>query len=76
MQNSKCTNTSNSLFPYFENDEHQPNKKLDIFRLKSCLIKITAIHSVLMSVSCPKVLFHLESDNLFHNTVVVADWLG
>ena len=32
--------------------------------------------SVLVSVSCPKALYHLESDNLFHITVVVADWLG
>ena len=34
------------------------------------------IYSVLVSVSCPKALFHLESDNLFCITVVVADWLG
>ena len=34
------------------------------------------IYSVLVSVSCPKALFHLESDNLFRITVVVADWLG
>ena len=33
------------------------------------------IYSVLVSVSCPKALFHLESDNLFCITVVVADWL-
>ena len=33
-------------------------------------------YSVLVSVSCPKALFHLESDNLFRITVVVADWLG
>ena len=32
-------------------------------------------YSVLVSVSCPKALFHLESDNLFRITVVVADWL-
>ena len=30
-------------------------------------------YSVLVSVSCPKALFHLESDNLFRITVVVAD---
>ena len=34
------------------------------------------IYSVLVSVSCPIALFHLESDNLFRITVVVADWLG
>ena len=34
------------------------------------------IYSVLVSVSCPKALYHLESDNLFRITVVVADWLG
>ena len=34
------------------------------------------IYSVLLSVSCPKALYHLESDNLFRITVVVADWLG
>ena len=27
-------------------------------------------------LSCPKALYHLESDNLFRITVVVADWLG
>ena len=32
--------------------------------------------NVLVSVSCPKALFHLESDILFRITVVVADWLG
>ena len=42
--------------------ERQPNESL--------------IYSVLVSVSCPKTLFHLESDNLFCITVVVADWLG
>ena len=31
---------------------------------------------VFYSVSCPKVLYHLESDNLFRITLVVADWLG
>ena len=31
---------------------------------------------VLVSVSCPKALYHLESDNLFRITEVVADWLG
>ena len=34
------------------------------------------LYSVLVSVSCPKALYHLESDNLFRITVVVADWLG
>ena len=34
------------------------------------------IYSVLASVSCPKSWYHLESDNLFRITVVVADWLG
>ena len=33
-------------------------------------------YSVLVSVLCPKALYHLESDNLFRITVVVADWLG
>ena len=36
----------------------------------------TKFYSVLVSVSCPKALYHLESDNLFRITVVVADWLG
>ena len=34
------------------------------------------IYSVLMSVSCPKALYHLESGNISRITVVVADWLG
>ena len=34
------------------------------------------IYSVLASVSCPKALYQLESDNIFRITVVVADWLG
>ena len=33
-------------------------------------------YSVLVSVSWPKALYHLEGDNLFRITVVVADWLG
>ena len=33
-------------------------------------------YSVLVYVSCPKALYHLESDNLFRITVVVADWLS
>ena len=33
-------------------------------------------YSELVSVSCPKALYHLESDTLFCITVVVADWLG
>ena len=41
-----------------------------------CYILKTNFYSVLVSVSCPKALFHLESDNLFRITVVVADWLG
>ena len=36
----------------------------------------TIYYSVLVSVSCPKTLYHLESDNIFRITVVVADWLG
>ena len=31
---------------------------------------------VFIIVSCPKALYHLESDNLFRITVLVADWLG
>ena len=34
------------------------------------------IYSVLVSISCPKALYYLESDNIFRITVVVADWLG
>ena len=56
---------------------------LTVFAI-ACVIKCTEIwaymfrvfYSVLVSVSCPKALFHLESDNLFRITVVVADWLG
>ena len=36
----------------------------------------TSLYSVLVSISCPKALYHQESDNLFRITVVVADWLG
>ena len=32
-------------------------------------------YSELVSVSCPKALNHLENDNFFRITVVVADWL-
>ena len=42
----------------------------------SLLVDVAIIHSVLVSVSCPKALYHLESENLFRITVVVADWLG
>ena len=34
------------------------------------------IYSLLGSVSCPKILFYLESDNLFRITIVVTDWQG
>ena len=37
---------------------------------------VLLFYSVLVSVSCPKALYHLESDNLFRITVVVANWLG
>ena len=37
---------------------------------------VSIIYSVLVSVSCPKALYHLELDNLFRNTLIVADWLG
>ena len=40
------------------------------------IIVLYMFYSVLVSVSCPKALYHLESDNLFRITVVVADWLG
>ena len=33
-------------------------------------------YSALVSISCPKALYHLESENIFRITVVVADWLG
>ena len=33
-------------------------------------------HSVLMFVSWLKALYHLESDNLFRITLIVADWIG
>ena len=33
-------------------------------------------YSVLVSVSCPKALYRLGSDNIFRITLVVADWLG
>ena len=38
--------------------------------------QVPQLYSVLLSVSCPRALFHLESHNLFRITVVVADWLG
>ena len=34
------------------------------------------IYSVLVPVSCPKALFHLESYSLFRSTVVVVDGAG
>ena len=40
--------------------------------VERCII----VYSVLVSVSCPKALYHLESDTLFRITLVVADWLG
>ena len=33
-------------------------------------------YSVLVSVSFPKALYQLESDNIFRITLVVPDWLG
>ena len=38
--------------------------------------RVPLIYSVLVSVLCPRALYHLESDNIFCITVVVADWLG
>ena len=50
------------------------------YKLKHYIIRqvsvVYDIYSVLVSVSCQKALYHLESDNLFCITVVVADWLG
>ena len=39
---------------------------------------ILVIYSVLVSVSCPKALYNLETDNIFRITLrlVVADWLS
>ena len=37
---------------------------------------ITFPYSILVSISRPKALYHLDSDNIFRITVVVADWLG
>ena len=45
-------------------------------RLICISTSVLVIYSALVSVSCPKALFHLESDNLFRITVVVNDWLG
>ena len=42
----------------------------------SSIIYDFTIYSVLVSVSCHKALYHLESDNIFSITVVVSDWLG
>ena len=38
-------------------------------------IAVVPDYSVLVSISCPKVLYHSESDNLSLITLV-ADWLG
>ena len=35
-----------------------------------------SFYSVLVSVSFPGALYHLDSDSVFRITVVVADWLG
>ena len=45
--------------------------------IKSVLSNFQYIfYSVHVSLSCPKALYHLESDNLFGITLVLADWLG
>ena len=36
----------------------------------------SVFYSVLVSLSCPKALYHLESDNIICITLVVDDWLG
>ena len=41
-------------------------------QVHNCILNIS---SVLVSLSCPKALYHLRSDNIFRITVVVADWL-
>ena len=48
---------------------HAVKRSLEINR------KSMVFYSVLVSVPCPKALYHLESDNIFRITVVVADWL-
>ena len=57
--------------------------KIDFFTFKNLwkrneelFIRVGVFYLVLVSVSCPKALYHSESDNLFRITVVVADWLG
>ena len=58
----------------------QPSNALctpaDLTKLDGFLLVFVYVYSVLVSVSCPKALYHLESDNIFSITVVVADWLG
>ena len=49
---------------------------IGIFISDTTFILYLCLHSVLVSVSCPKTLYHLESDNIFRIAVVVADWLG
>ena len=49
-------------------------RKAEIIKWFAC--PLLSIYSVLVSISCPKALYHLESDNIFRITVAVADWLG
>ena len=63
---------------FYERHLFKPKQTYIDFQFKAlymtfCYIKI--LYSVLVSVSCPKALYQLESDNLFRITVVVADWL-
>ena len=48
----------------------------ELNRLDSYSIYNASVYSVLVFVSCPKVLYHLEIDNIFRITLVVADWLA
>ena len=45
-------------------------KFLDISKLVQYFIMYLCLYHV------QKALYHLESDNIFHITVVIADWLG
>ena len=66
MQNNFCYERLN-----IEKTKQIQNEIVELAWRSGCVI-----YYVLVSVSCPKALFHLESDNLFRITVVVADWLG
>ena len=58
----------------FAQKERERQREQD--RRRRAAVSDSLLYSVLVSISCPKTLYQLGSDNIIHITVVVVDLLG